>query len=189
VADHTIDYNKSKAAETLSRKAIRAFVSDGVGPTKLFLLVRAPATFNLPLHFLPKCDFRYSQKVGCPYQILFCAVLEPGRGEVEATLPVVGMLLQFSPLGLFGEVRGLSKGFIDSRYLFLIIFREIQGGARVGLNRRLFEGILHFGSTIVENLELISDCLCVHSYDGRAAWRCMGCCGQQDQSDHIEMYL
>ncbi|KAF9615796.1 hypothetical protein IFM89_026467 [Coptis chinensis] len=44
VAEHTIDYNKSKAAETLSRKAIRALVSDGAGsvsyagPTKLFLL-------------------------------------------------------------------------------------------------------------------------------------------------------
>lgn len=34
-----------------------------LGPTKLFVLVRASSSFNLPLHFLPKRDFRYSKKV------------------------------------------------------------------------------------------------------------------------------
>ncbi|KAF6147437.1 hypothetical protein GIB67_022097 [Kingdonia uniflora] len=64
------DYTKSsRVAEALARKAIRALISSGAGsvsyggPTKLFLLVKAPATFNLPLHFLPKRDFRYSKKV------------------------------------------------------------------------------------------------------------------------------
>ncbi|XP_011026336.1 PREDICTED: LOW QUALITY PROTEIN: uncharacterized protein LOC105126974 [Populus euphratica] len=48
--------------------AARALISKGAGsssypgPTKLFLLVKAPASFNLPLHFLPKRDFRYCKK-------------------------------------------------------------------------------------------------------------------------------
>ncbi|XP_058083492.1 uncharacterized protein LOC131231338 [Magnolia sinica] len=60
---------KSRAAEALSRKAIRALVSNGAGagsyagPAKLFLLVKAPATLNLSQHFLPKRDFRYSKKI------------------------------------------------------------------------------------------------------------------------------
>lgn len=63
------NFIKSRAAEGLSRKAIRALISKGAGsasytgPTKLFLLVRASSSFNLPLHFLPKRDFRYSKKI------------------------------------------------------------------------------------------------------------------------------
>lgn len=63
------DFVKSRAAEMLSRKAIRALISNGAGsasypgPSKLFLLVKAPSSFNQPLHFLPKRDFRYSNKV------------------------------------------------------------------------------------------------------------------------------
>ncbi|XP_012092258.1 uncharacterized protein LOC105650003 isoform X2 [Jatropha curcas] len=63
------DFTKSKAAEGLSRKAIRTLITKGggsgsyPGPTKLFLLVKAPSSFNLPLHFLPKRDFRYSRKI------------------------------------------------------------------------------------------------------------------------------
>lgn len=34
-----------------------------LGPTKLFLLVKAPASFSQPVHFLPKRDFRYNKKV------------------------------------------------------------------------------------------------------------------------------
>lgn len=30
---------------------------------KLFLLVKAPATLKLPMHFLPKRDFKYHKKV------------------------------------------------------------------------------------------------------------------------------
>ncbi|KAJ9187644.1 hypothetical protein P3X46_003073 [Hevea brasiliensis] len=63
------DFTKSRAAEGLSRKAIRALIAKGAGsdshpgPTKLFLLVKAPSSFNLPLHFLPKRNFRYSKKI------------------------------------------------------------------------------------------------------------------------------
>lgn len=34
-----------------------------LGPTKLFLLVKAPSYLNLPLHFLPKREFRQNKKV------------------------------------------------------------------------------------------------------------------------------
>ncbi|CAI0400719.1 unnamed protein product [Linum tenue] len=69
VATNAGDFTKSKAAEGLARKAIRVLISKGAGsgsypgPTKLFLLVKAPSSFNSPLHFLPKRDFRYSKKV------------------------------------------------------------------------------------------------------------------------------
>ncbi|KAL5701779.1 hypothetical protein ACHQM5_027083 [Ranunculus cassubicifolius] len=69
VQEQSADYAKSRVSEALSRKAIRALISKGAGtvsyrgPTKLFLLIKAPITFNLPLHFLPKRDFRYSKKV------------------------------------------------------------------------------------------------------------------------------
>ncbi|XP_050263731.1 uncharacterized protein LOC126707990 isoform X2 [Quercus robur] len=62
------DFTKSKVAQGLSRKAIRTLISKGAGsgsypgPNKLFLLVKAPCSFNLPLHFLPKRDFKYSKK-------------------------------------------------------------------------------------------------------------------------------
>uniref|UniRef100_A0A7N0SYC4 Uncharacterized protein n=1 Tax=Kalanchoe fedtschenkoi TaxID=63787 RepID=A0A7N0SYC4_KALFE len=64
-----IGFAKSKAAEGLSRKAIRALISRGAGSScyggqsKLFLLVKAPSSLSLPLHFLPKRDFRYSKKI------------------------------------------------------------------------------------------------------------------------------
>ncbi|KAK2648279.1 hypothetical protein Ddye_015768 [Dipteronia dyeriana] len=70
------DFAKSKSAEGLSRKAIRVLISKGAGsgsypgPTKLFLLVKAPSSLNMPLHFLPKRDFRYSKKI-VPYKIRF----------------------------------------------------------------------------------------------------------------------
>ncbi|BBH10305.1 SecY protein transport family protein, partial [Prunus dulcis] len=64
-----LDFGKSRAAEVLCRKAIRVLISKGAGcasypgPSKLFLLVKAPPCLNLPLHFLPKRDFRYSNKI------------------------------------------------------------------------------------------------------------------------------
>lgn len=70
------DFVKGKTAEGLSRKAIRALISKGAGstsypgPTKLFLMVKAPTSFNLPLHFLPKRDFRYSKKI-VPFRLRF----------------------------------------------------------------------------------------------------------------------
>ncbi|KAF5947226.1 hypothetical protein HYC85_013183 [Camellia sinensis] len=80
VSGDDVDFTKSRAAEGLSRKvlkayhsyleqAIRTLISKGAGsdsyagPTKLFLLVKAPPSFNLPVHFLPKHDFRYSKKI------------------------------------------------------------------------------------------------------------------------------
>ncbi|KAL8530656.1 hypothetical protein ACS0TY_007624 [Phlomoides rotata] len=62
------DFGRSKVAEALSRKAIRTMISMGAGsdsyagPTKLFLLVKAPSYLNLPLHFLPKREFRQNKK-------------------------------------------------------------------------------------------------------------------------------
>lgn len=48
-----------------------------VGPNKLFVLIKAPSSFNQPQHFLPKRDFKYNRKVsstlrtysicGCPF--------------------------------------------------------------------------------------------------------------------------
>ncbi|EOX94789.1 F15k9.21, putative isoform 1 [Theobroma cacao] len=70
------DFIKGKTAEGLSKKAIRALISRGAGsssypgPTKLFLMVKAPTSFNLPLHFLPKRDFRYSKKI-VPFRLRF----------------------------------------------------------------------------------------------------------------------
>ncbi|XP_050363481.1 uncharacterized protein LOC126782306 [Argentina anserina] len=71
-----VDFAKSRAAEVLCRKAIRGLVSMNVGavsypgPLKLFLLVQAPSCLNQPLHFLPKRDFKYSNKI-VPMRIRF----------------------------------------------------------------------------------------------------------------------
>ncbi|WOL12283.1 hypothetical protein Cni_G21049 [Canna indica] len=60
---------KSKVADGISRKAIRALISAGagsssyMGPCKLFLLVKSSSTFSLPLHFLPKRDFHFCKKI------------------------------------------------------------------------------------------------------------------------------
>ncbi|TYH57353.1 hypothetical protein ES332_D08G083500v1 [Gossypium tomentosum] len=70
------NFIKGKTAEWLSRKAIRALISKDAGsssypgPTKLFLMVKAPTSLNLPLHFLPKRDFRYSKKI-VPFRLRF----------------------------------------------------------------------------------------------------------------------
>ncbi|XP_057549489.1 uncharacterized protein LOC130827692 isoform X3 [Amaranthus tricolor] len=60
---------RNQTIEVISRKVIRALISKGVGttsytgPSKLFFLVKAPASFNMPLHFLPKRDFQFSKKI------------------------------------------------------------------------------------------------------------------------------
>ncbi|XP_021653865.2 uncharacterized protein LOC110645130 isoform X2 [Hevea brasiliensis] len=54
-----IDFTKTKAAEGLSRKAIRALIAKGVGSDSY----PAPSSFTLPPHFLPKRGFRYSKKI------------------------------------------------------------------------------------------------------------------------------
>lgn len=69
VVSDACDFTRSRAAEGISRKVIRTLVSKGAGsdsyagPSKLFLLVKAPSSFNMPLHFLPKRDFRYNKKI------------------------------------------------------------------------------------------------------------------------------
>ncbi|CAL1382961.1 unnamed protein product [Linum trigynum] len=92
VATNAGDFTKSKAAEGLARKAIRVLISKGAGsgsypgPTKLFLLVKAPSSFNSPLHFLPKRDFRYSKKV-VPFRVrLKCRSLALALDD-HASLP------------------------------------------------------------------------------------------------------
>ncbi|XP_076890510.1 uncharacterized protein LOC143541621 [Bidens hawaiensis] len=63
------DFTKTRVAEVISRKVIRTLISKGAGsesyagPSKLFLLVKAPSSFNMPLHFLPKRDFRQNKKI------------------------------------------------------------------------------------------------------------------------------
>ncbi|CAN1233285.1 hypothetical protein LINPERPRIM_LOCUS3852 [Linum perenne] len=69
VSADTCDFTRNRVVEGLARKAIRALITKGAGsgsypgPTKLFLLVKAPSSFNSPFHFLPKRDFKYSKKV------------------------------------------------------------------------------------------------------------------------------
>ncbi|KAF5785082.1 hypothetical protein HanXRQr2_Chr10g0424391 [Helianthus annuus] len=63
------DFTKTRVAEAFSKKVIRTLVAKGAGsesyagPSKLFLLVKAPSSFNMPLHFLPKRDFRCNKKI------------------------------------------------------------------------------------------------------------------------------
>ncbi|KAI5426715.1 hypothetical protein KIW84_032228 [Lathyrus oleraceus] len=70
------DFARSKAAEALCRKAIRTLISKDAGsvtypgPNKLFVLIKAPSSFNQPLHFLPKRDFKYNRKI-VPLRLLF----------------------------------------------------------------------------------------------------------------------
>ncbi|KAL9168627.1 hypothetical protein ABFS82_04G027400 [Erythranthe guttata] len=77
------DFSRSKTADNLSRKAIRTMISSGAGadsyagPTKLFLLVKAPSHLNLPLHFLPKREFRQNRK-RVPLRLRFrCRTRDP----------------------------------------------------------------------------------------------------------------
>ncbi|CAK8543453.1 unnamed protein product [Lathyrus sativus] len=70
------DFARSKAAEALCRKAIRTLISKDAGsvtypgPNKLFVLIKAPSSFNQPQHFLPKRDFKYNRKI-VPLRLLF----------------------------------------------------------------------------------------------------------------------
>ncbi|KAK9733528.1 hypothetical protein RND81_04G073300 [Saponaria officinalis] len=63
------EITRTRMIEVVSRKVIRALISKGVGsvsysgPSKLFLLVKAPVSFNMPLHFLPKREFQCGKKI------------------------------------------------------------------------------------------------------------------------------
>ncbi|KAK7285369.1 hypothetical protein RJT34_20138 [Clitoria ternatea] len=76
VSEVADEFTRSKVADGLSRKAIRTLISKGAGsvtypgPIKLFLLIKAPSSFNQPTHFLPKRDFRFNRKV-VPLRLLF----------------------------------------------------------------------------------------------------------------------
>ncbi|RWR76666.1 1, putative isoform 1 [Cinnamomum micranthum f. kanehirae] len=83
--------SKNKAAEALSKKAIRALISNGAGarsyagPAKLFLLVKAPSTSNLSDHFLPKRDFKYSKKI-VPFRLhINCRIHDQYMDESHPT--------------------------------------------------------------------------------------------------------
>nr|GMD51579.1 Melanoma inhibitory activity protein [Ipomoea batatas]GMD56287.1 Melanoma inhibitory activity protein [Ipomoea batatas] len=80
------DYTRTRVVETLCKKAIRELVSRGAGsssypgPTKLYLLVRAPSSLSLPLHFLPKRDFKCNKKVA-PIKLQFRGRGNDGLGK------------------------------------------------------------------------------------------------------------
>ncbi|KAF3334398.1 hypothetical protein FCM35_KLT21002 [Carex littledalei] len=80
----------SKVAQTLSKKAIRALVSNGAGSSthtgtsKLFLLIKCPSNFNMPLHFLPKRDFRYSKKAIQWGLHIKCRVVASQKGDNDS---------------------------------------------------------------------------------------------------------
>lgn len=82
----SVDYTRTRVVETLCKKAIRELVSRGAGSTsypgstKLYLLVRAPSSVSLPLHFLPKRDFRCSKKV-VPFKLQFRCRGNDGLGK------------------------------------------------------------------------------------------------------------
>ncbi|XP_078440089.1 non-structural protein isoform X2 [Wolffia australiana] len=61
------DETQSKVAGYVSKQAIRSLISGGEGgsrsgPMKLYLLVRAPADVKIPMHFLPKRNFKCHKK-------------------------------------------------------------------------------------------------------------------------------
>ncbi|KAJ3701554.1 hypothetical protein LUZ61_005259 [Rhynchospora tenuis] len=80
----------SKVAQTLSKKAIRALVSNGAGsskhtgPSKLFLLIKGPSHFNMPLQFLPKRDLRYSKKATQFGLHIKCRHVAPQKGNDDS---------------------------------------------------------------------------------------------------------
>ncbi|RZC55410.1 hypothetical protein C5167_014270 [Papaver somniferum] len=88
VEECTMDYTKSRIADALSRKALRALISNGAGSvsysgqTKLFLLVKAPATLNMPLHFLPKRDFKFHKKV-VPFRLRVKCSIQGQNANVQ----------------------------------------------------------------------------------------------------------
>lgn len=83
------DFTRNRVVEALSKKAIRDLISKGAGsssstgPTKLFLLVQAPSSINLHLHFRPKRDFRYNKKI-VPFKVRFSCRTKNLEGEVCA---------------------------------------------------------------------------------------------------------
>ncbi|KAF7850058.1 hypothetical protein BT93_L5907 [Corymbia citriodora subsp. variegata] len=113
------DFTKNRVAEVLSRKAIRALISRGggsggyPGPTKLFLLVKAPTSFNQPSYFLPKRDFKYNKKI-----VPFCLRIKCKNHQQEKTEinqnPQTGMSVSLKDCGsndlIWFQCRHVIKG-------------------------------------------------------------------------------
>ncbi|XP_074312153.1 uncharacterized protein LOC141647741 isoform X1 [Silene latifolia] len=82
---------RTRMIEVVSRKVIRALISKGVGtvsysgPSKLFLLVKAPTSFNMPLHFLPKREFQHTKKI-VPYRLKL--ISRNSHKDISASCPV-----------------------------------------------------------------------------------------------------
>ncbi|CAH2039066.1 unnamed protein product [Thlaspi arvense] len=80
------DFSKAKLQKHFQKRfTIRALISTGAGstscpgPMRLFILVHAPPSLNLPQHFIPKRDFRYNRKF-VPLKLRFKC-----RAQDEAT--------------------------------------------------------------------------------------------------------
>ncbi|KAJ3669656.1 hypothetical protein LUZ60_011606 [Juncus effusus] len=77
----------SKLAQTIAKKSIRSLISnDGgsssdTGPSKLFLLIKGPCNFNMPLHFLPKRDFRYRKQVVPSGLLIKCRSMDSQKDD------------------------------------------------------------------------------------------------------------
>ncbi|KAG7967491.1 hypothetical protein I3843_08G101300 [Carya illinoinensis] len=111
-----VDFSKSRAADGLSRKAIRTLVSKGAGsgsypgPCKLFLLVKAPSSFNRPLHFLPKRDFRFSKKI-VPLRLrLKCKTRDQKMGALDQTGSSISLTDSTSDNLIWFQCRHTIKG-------------------------------------------------------------------------------
>ncbi|KAG5567590.1 hypothetical protein RHGRI_002958 [Rhododendron griersonianum] len=139
------DFTKTRAAEVLSRKvknkdsirlilrnemgnqisyclvAIRTLISKGAGsdsyagPTKLFLLVKAPSSLTVPLHFLPKRDFKYSKKI-VPFRLRFkCKTRDQEMddpNQVAQTVDNISLMDHTSNDLIWYQCRHIIKGLV-----------------------------------------------------------------------------
>lgn len=90
-------------ADVLSKKIIRELVSNGAGcggpysgPTKLFLLFKAPARMGPSQDFLPKRDYTYSKKVQ-PFRLTITSCHENGENERSNQFYKEGTLMDTDP--------------------------------------------------------------------------------------------
>ncbi|KAL3531353.1 hypothetical protein ACH5RR_010675 [Cinchona calisaya] len=114
------EFSRTKVADALSRKAIRTLISRGAGsngnsyagPSKLFLLVQAPSSLNMPLHFLPKRDFRYNKKI-VPYKLRFKSRSEHVELNARADGPHTASSMLTEPISdnnIWFQCRHIVKG-------------------------------------------------------------------------------
>ncbi|KAG5567591.1 hypothetical protein RHGRI_002958 [Rhododendron griersonianum] len=110
------DFTKTRAAE-----AIRTLISKGAGsdsyagPTKLFLLVKAPSSLTVPLHFLPKRDFKYSKKI-VPFRLRFkCKTRDQEMddpNQVAQTVDNISLMDHTSNDLIWYQCRHIIKGLV-----------------------------------------------------------------------------